>query len=172
MATLLSFSSPGRLRPKPKSSVWYYRYIGRYRSLSSRGLGQYVGRMKGKKKVYECARRANKMGYRAFALRNGGDCYVSRYKRRYASKRRVFGRSRASSGGPRVIDAYVVGKGKFDRNLCEFRPDIYLLYQFFHGNIKLLMIQSSYFRPLQASPQATQGRLHLALPLVGTPPIT
>ena len=107
-----SFSFPGRLRPKPKSSVWYYRYIGRYRSLSARGLGQYVGRMKGKKKVYECARRTNKLGYRAFALRNGGDCYVSRYKRRYsAGKRRVFGRFKGSSGGPRVIDAYVVGKG-------------------------------------------------------------
>lgn len=51
------------------------------------------------------------MGYRAFALRNGGECYVSRSKRRYSRKQRVFGRFKASSGGPRVIDAYVIGKG-------------------------------------------------------------
>lgn len=105
-------SSPGRLRPRPRASVWYYRYIGRYRSLTTRGLGHYVGRMKGSKKVFKCASRANKMGYRAFALRNRGDCYVSRNKGRYSPRRRVFGRFRSTSGGPRVIDAYVIGKGK------------------------------------------------------------
>lgn len=86
--------------------------MGRYRSLSTKNLGQYVGRMMAKKKVYECARRAYRMGYNAFALRNGGDCYASRYKRRYSYKRRLFGRFKGGKGGPRAIDAYTIGKGK------------------------------------------------------------
>ena len=66
----------------------------------------------GKKKVYNCGRRAYKMRYRAFALRNGGDCYVSRYKTGYLNKQRLFGRFKATAGGPRVIDAYGIGMGK------------------------------------------------------------
>ena len=65
--------------------------------------------------MFECARRARKMGYRAFALRNRGDCYVSRYSSTYSTKPRLFGRFGGSSGTPRAIDAYVIGKGKTDK---------------------------------------------------------
>ena len=96
-------------------TVWHYRHIGRFKSLTPKRLGRFAGRMKGKKKVFECARRARRMGYRAFALRNRGDCFVSRYSSTYSTKPRVFGRFKASTGGPRVIDAYVIGKGKTKR---------------------------------------------------------
>lgn len=65
--------------------------------------------------MFECARRAKRMGYRAFALRNRGDCYVSRYSSTYSTKPRVFGRFKASTGGPRAIDAYVIRKGEIQR---------------------------------------------------------
>lgn len=106
---------PGRLRPRPRVKTWHYRYIGRYKSLTPRRLGRYVGRMRGRKKVFECARRAKRMRYRAFALRNRGDCYVSRYSSTYSTKKRLFGRFKGSSGQPRAIDAYVIGKGKSER---------------------------------------------------------
>ena len=67
--------------------------------------------MKGRNKVFKCARRARKMGYKAFALRNRGDCYVSRYSKTYSGKVRMYGRFKASSGGLRSIDAYKIGKG-------------------------------------------------------------
>ena len=51
------------------------------------------------------------MGYKAFALRNRGDCYVSSYSRTYSGKVRMYGRFKASSGGLRSIDAYKIGKG-------------------------------------------------------------
>ncbi|PFX29697.1 hypothetical protein AWC38_SpisGene5540 [Stylophora pistillata] len=103
----------GPLRPRPKTKVWHYRYVGRYKSPTSTRLGRFIGRMRGKRKVFECARRAKRMGYRAFALRNRGDCYVSRYSSTYSTKPRVFGRFMASTGGSRVIDAYVIRKGRF-----------------------------------------------------------
>ena len=60
------------------------------------------------------------MGARAFALRNRGDCYVSRYSSTYSSKKRLFGRFRGSSGTSRSIDAYVIGKGKTDKEWLSF----------------------------------------------------
>ena len=104
--------SLGSLRPKPRASPWYYQFIGRFKSLTTRSLGRFVGRMKGRNKVFKCARRARNMGYKAFALRNRGDCYVSRYSRTYSGKVRMYGRFKASSGGLRSIDAYKIGKGK------------------------------------------------------------
>ena len=103
--------SLGSLRPKPRASPWYYQFIGRFKSLTTRSLGRFVGRMKGRNKVLKCARRARNMGYKAFALRNRGDCYASRYSRTYSGKVRMYGRFKASSGGLRSIDAYKIGKG-------------------------------------------------------------
>ena len=70
--------------------------------------------------MFRCARSAKKMGYRAFALRNRGDCYVSRYSSTYSTKKRLFGRFKGSSGTPRAIDAYVIGKGKTDTEWLRF----------------------------------------------------
>lgn len=104
--------SLGSLRPKPRASPWYYQFIGRFKSLTTRSLGRFVGRMKGRNKVFKCARRARNMGHKAFALRNRGDCYVSRYSKTYSGKVRMYGRFKASSGGLRSIDAYKIGEGK------------------------------------------------------------
>ena len=101
-------------------AVWHYRYVGRFKSLTPKRLGRFVGRMGGAKKVFRCARSAKKMGYRAFALRNRGDCYVSRYSSTYSTKKRLFGRFKGSSGTPRAIDAYVIGKGKTDIEWLRF----------------------------------------------------
>lgn len=122
---LIEFASfPGPLRPRPRVAVWHYRYVGRFKSLTPKRLGRFVGKMRGTKKVFRCARTARKMGFRAFALRNRGDCYVSRYSSTYSTKKRLFGRFRGSSGTSRAIDAYVIGKGRTDEEWQRARISV------------------------------------------------
>lgn len=108
------FSGPYKPRPRPRKggSIWHYRWLGRFRSLKGNGLGKRLGRVTGRKKVFNCALLVRHLGYKAFALRNRGVCYGTRSSRTYTSKPVIKGRFRAGAGGSRFIDAYSIGRGK------------------------------------------------------------
>lgn len=102
----------GCLRFRLKIIVWYYWYVGCYKLFILMCLGWFIGRMRGKMKVFECVWCVKRMGYCVFVLCNWGDCYVLRYLLIYFIKFRVFGCFMVSIGGLCVIDVYVIRKGK------------------------------------------------------------
>ena len=102
--------------------TWDIRGVGCFRdSRRSPAVGRMVVNLKGvKNAVMKCFRQARKLGYKMFAMRNGGKCFAGARGHLTYSK---YGRSRGCRkglGGSSAINVYRFTKCKWSRQKYSF----------------------------------------------------